>query len=533
MAQLVLGAAGAAAGGALFPSGLTLFGAHLSGAAIGGFAGAMAGGAAMRALDNRRFEGPRIEELAIQSSADGAPVPLVYGRARIAGQVIWASRFRERRVEEKAGGKGGGPRVVHHRYSVSFAVGLCEGVIGGVGRVWANGAALDLSEYEMRVHPGAEDQAPDPLIEAVEGAQNAPAFRGLAYAAFEDMPLDAFGDRIPNLSFEVFRAPGAADDGPRLENLVRGVDLIPGSGEFAYAPYPVMREEGPGRERAENVNNGRGAADLIAALDDLQARLPECNSVLLVSSWFGTDLRCGQCEIRPGVETRDKITRPLSWAVAGETRATAYLVSEHDGRPVYGGTPDDASLIDCIKELKSRGFSVSLYPFILMDAPPGNALPDPWGGAEQAAFPWRGRISCHPAPGMDGSPDKTAAAGAQVDAFFGVAQAADFAVSGAAVSYSGPDEWRFNRFILHHAALAAAAGGVDGFLIGSEMRSLTQVRDGPAAYPAVARLKALAAQARALLGAGTRLSYAADWSEYFGHQPQDGSGDVFFHLDPL
>ncbi len=29
------------------------------------------------------------------------------------------------------------------------------------------------------------------------------------------------------------------------------------------------------------------------------------------------------------------------------------------------------------------------------------------------------------------------------------------------------------------------------------------------------------------------LGYAADWSEYFGHQPQDGSGDVFFHLDPL
>ena len=30
-----------------------------------------------------------------------------------------------------------------------------------------------------------------------------------------------------------------------------------------------------------------------------------------------------------------------------------------------------------------------------------------------------------------------------------------------------------------------------------------------------------------------QLSYAADWSEYFGHHPQDGSADVFFHLDPL
>jgi hypothetical protein len=30
-----------------------------------------------------------------------------------------------------------------------------------------------------------------------------------------------------------------------------------------------------------------------------------------------------------------------------------------------------------------------------------------------------------------------------------------------------------------------------------------------------------------------KIGYAADWSEYFGYHPQDGSGDVFFHLDPL
>ena len=43
----------------------------------------------------------------------------------------------------------------------------------------------------------------------------------------------------------------------------------------------------------------------------------------------------------------------------------------------------------------------------------------------------------------------------------------------------------------------------------------------------------LAADVRAILGVGTAISYAADWSEYFGHQPADGSGDVHFHLDPL
>lgn len=36
-----------------------------------------------------------------------------------------------------------------------------------------------------------------------------------------------------------------------------------------------------------------------------------------------------------------------------------------------------------------------------------------------------------------------------------------------------------------------------------------------------------------LLGIPGDNTYAADWSEYFGHQPGDGSNDVYFHLDPL
>ncbi|MGV2386661.1 MAG UNVERIFIED_CONTAM: 3,4-dihydroxy-2-butanone-4-phosphate synthase, partial [Thermobifida fusca] len=50
---------------------------------------------------------------------------------------------------------------------------------------------------------------------------------------------------------------------------------------------------------------------------------------------------------------------------------------------------------------------------------------------------------------------------------------------------------------------------------------------------AVEQLVELADDVRAILGASTKISYAADWSEYFGHHPQDGSGDVYFHLDPL
>ncbi len=38
---------------------------------------------------------------------------------------------------------------------------------------------------------------------------------------------------------------------------------------------------------------------------------------------------------------------------------------------------------------------------------------------------------------------------------------------------------------------------------------------------------------RTIVGPATRITYGADWSEYFGYHPADGSGDVYFHLDPL
>jgi GTA TIM-barrel-like domain/Putative phage tail protein len=183
--------------------------------------------------------------------------------------------------------------------------------------------------------------------------------------------------------------------------------------------------------------------------------------------------------------------------------------------------------------LKQRGYKVGLYPFVLMDIPEGNALPNPYGGAVQAAYPWRGRISVHPAAGESGTADQTSAAGDQIAAFFGEAAPADFGESDGAPVYAGPDEWSFRRFVLHNAKLASLAGGVDAFILGSELRGITTSRSSATDFPAVAALQALAADVREILGPETTLTYAADWSEYFGYQPQDGSGDVLFHLDPL
>ncbi|MEL7028179.1 MAG: glycoside hydrolase/phage tail family protein [Pseudomonadota bacterium] len=423
--------------------------------------------------------------------------------------------------------------VTEYLYSVSFAVGLCEGEIDRIGRVWADGKPISLSEYTVRIYRGTEAQAPDSAIEAVEGAGEAPAFRGLAYAVFEDLPLKAFGNRVPQLTFEVLRSL-RSEDPSALENAMTGVDVIPGSGEFVYASEPVRRTLSEGVTEPENVNNNMGLADAVVSFDALQDHAPNCKTVALVTSWFGTDLRCGLAEVRPGVETAVKTTSPLEWSVGGVSRAGAYVVSQIEGRPAFGGTPSDAVVVQAVKDLKARGLKVVFYPFLLMDIPAGNTAPDPYtGAAGQPAYPWRGRITCDPAPGVVGTPDKTAAAAIQVDALFGAAAVSDFSISGEAVSYSGPAEWTLRRMILHYAHLCKAAGGVDAFLIGSEMRGLTTVRGASNSFPAVAAFRQLASDVRAVLGASVDISYAADWSEYFGYQPSDGSGDIFFHLDPL
>lgn len=535
MAQLVLTAVGGAIGGHIAPAGLAAIGA-----ALGQGAGALIGGRLDDALfgTRRAPEGPRLTGLHLQGSTEGASIPAVYGRVRLSGQMIWAARFKEHINVDKVdagGGKGGvGSRSVKqttYSYSLSFAVGLCEGPIVRVSRAWANGEPLDLSTIAYRLYRGAEDQAPDALIEAIEGAPNAPAYRGLAYIVFEDLPLERFGNIPPQLSFEIVRQ--TLNEGGRLEDLARGVCLIPGAGEFVYASEVVRRTLGPGVELPENMHAEANRPNLAVSLDQLQTDLPNVESVMLVVSWFGADLRCGACQIKPGVELSDKSTRERTWRAGGVSRAGAHVISQVEGGPAFGGTPADFSIVQAIQALKARGYRVGLYPFILMDVPAGNALPDPYGGTAQAAYPWRGRITCAPAPGRAGTPDKTAAAATQIASFFGAAAVGDFSIAGDEVNYAGPAEWSFRRFILHCAKLAQAAGGVDAFVLGSELRGVTTLRSSASAFPAVTAFQTLAADVRGMLGGATTITYAADWSEYAGHQPQDGSGDVFFHLDPL
>ena len=514
MAALVLSVAGGAAGAVFGPVG----------AIAGRIVGALAGNMIDQALFGstaRSVTGPRLADLDVMASTEGAPIPRLYGRARLSGQVIWATRLEEvvSTSSQSAGGKGGiggataTTTTTTYSYFANFAVGLCEGQIGSVGRIWADGDLLDTSTLVLRVHRGSEDQAPDDLIVAKEGAANAPAYRGLAYVVFERLPLAQFGNRIPQLSFEIVRPVG------ELERMTRAVTLIPGSTEFGYETSAVVRVLGPGQSAPENRHVTTAASDVMASLDDLQATCPNLERVAVVVAWFGSDLRAGACRIRPGIDNAIKVTSGSTWSVAGVTRPNAYLVSSVDGVPSYGGTPSDDSIRHLIGELKARGLKVTLYPFLMMDIPPGNALPDPWTCAPtQPAYPWRGHITCDPAPGVSGSPQGTAAATDQIAQFF---------------SGGGAGGWNYRRMILHYASLAASCGGVDAFLIGSELKALTRVRSGAGVYPAVTALATLATDVKAIVGPSTLVTYGADWTEYGADVVTPDASEVRFPLDAL
>ena len=170
-------------------------------------AGALLGGKTV-------LEGPRLTNLASLASTEGAPIPRLYGRARLGGQMIWATRLVEIQTRTRSGGSGGKSQVtgasaqtenVTYSYAANLAVGLCEGEIAFVRRIWADGKELDRTTFTHRLYTGTQTQMPDPLIVAKEGAAQAPAYRGLAYIVFENFPLADFGNRIPQFSFEIVK----------------------------------------------------------------------------------------------------------------------------------------------------------------------------------------------------------------------------------------------------------------------------------------------------------------------------------------
>lgn len=549
MATLAFAAVGGAIGSAVGGSILGVSSAVI-GQAIGAAVGSYVDGLLLSSNQTTKTEGPRQEEFSFNTSSEGQPITRGYGYFRTGGNLIWATEFLED-VDvdrETVGGKGGGGggqtvETTTYSYTCSFAIAICEGQIGLVNKIWADSEPLDPSGLNYRIYRGSETQSPDFLIESIEG--DAPAFRGIAYVVFEDFPLGSYGNRIPQFTFEVNKPVKRQSDSPSF--LIEGVNLLPGSGEFLPDTNSVKKyeEDGSGDRfnfQWENRNSTFGRSNWRQGTLQLENAFPNLNIVNFVSTWYADDLRCDQCQIKPKIEFKDKLTEDIQWQVDIYQRNSSQIeeVSRSGGGPAFGGTFSDASAVRGIEHLKGRGIKVLYYPFIQCDIPSGNTLPNPYSnnasGVGQPVYPWRGRITCSPAIGFTGSPDKTATAGTQVDTFYGTCTAADFTLNEAnlTITCAKPTEWSYSRFILHQAAVCKLAGGVDYFAIGTEMPGMTTIRESSSSFPFVDNLVTLAGEVATLLaGTGTKIVYAADWTEYHSYRPDDGSNDVYFNMDPL
>jgi Putative phage tail protein len=185
----------------------------VAGGLIGGPLGASVGALIGNTIDRQLLfrpkagEGARLSDLRVQTSAYGTQLPKLFGTMRVAGCVIWATDLIEHRSTQR-GGKGQSS-TTSYSYSASFAVALSSRPILGVGRIWADGKLLRgaggdfKARTGFRLYRGDEDQAPDPLIASIEGLATTPAHRGCAYAVFESLDLTDYGNRIPQLTFEV------------------------------------------------------------------------------------------------------------------------------------------------------------------------------------------------------------------------------------------------------------------------------------------------------------------------------------------
>lgn len=216
---------------------------------VGFIVGAQIGGMVGGYLDPPKgpnTQGPRLSDLKQQTSSYGVPIPRIYGKDAVFGNVFWIenNRLKEVATKKKTGGKGGGSKgsVTEYSYYGTFAVGVCLGPVAAIKRIWLNGKLFyvgkssDLvtivgstqAEQYFTAYLGTDDQQPDPRMQAALGVNATPAFRGLCYLVFKDLPLADYGNTIVGTQVKV----------EVLKNATSGPAVIYTTTAFGGTTYP-------------------------------------------------------------------------------------------------------------------------------------------------------------------------------------------------------------------------------------------------------------------------------------------------------
>ena len=147
----------------------------------------------------------KISEFTVNTAEYGAVVSEIIGTVRTAGNVIYYDDFtaHEHRETHKAG-KGGKSKQVSitYTYTVAVILGLCEGPISGIGKVWIgkNVHNYPADDIQLTLFDGKENQQPWAYTQSKHPDKALP-YSGLAYMA----GVIDLGDSgsMPSYNFEV------------------------------------------------------------------------------------------------------------------------------------------------------------------------------------------------------------------------------------------------------------------------------------------------------------------------------------------
>lgn len=204
MARQILPLAGAVIGSIIAPG-------------IGGQVGFAIGSLIGNAVDPIEMQGRKLGDAPSQVAAEGGARAIVFGTGCIRATVILERGGRDVVKQRDKSGKGSGPTTINDRAFWTYAIGLGEAIPGGaVLRIWENEKLVyditpesqivaDSAKFaeQFRFYDGAEDQLPDPALEALHGTGNAPYYRGTTYMVFPRRDLTDFGEAVPTYRVEV------------------------------------------------------------------------------------------------------------------------------------------------------------------------------------------------------------------------------------------------------------------------------------------------------------------------------------------
>lgn len=173
----------------------------------------------------------RILSLQVQRSSQGLTLPVIYGRTRVAGNLVWYGDFVtiEHKTTTRQGGKGGGgvKQVdISYTYEAAVMLALCEGEIQGVGRIWRDKEKFDsLAQLRLTLMRGGDEQPLWTHLQQAKHQDQALNYSGTAYLCSPNYELTKSA-QIYQHNFEVIGKLGYSGNIPDANPREIVLDLL-------------------------------------------------------------------------------------------------------------------------------------------------------------------------------------------------------------------------------------------------------------------------------------------------------------------